>query len=385
MRRAWKIALPVTCAALIGGAMTYELVHRHHLEQLRLTQEAQAYRVRAEHGDAEAEYGLCSMYRRGRGVAQSYAEAFRWCRKAADQNNAKAQYGVGYLYYYGYGVDGDFAEALRWFHLAADQKLPNAENEIGIAYEVGNGVKPDYSEAVRWYRLAADQGYAAAEYNLGWMYADGRGVAKDRLEARKWITRAADHGDRGAKQMLGRSWPALNTVQKFELLVGLVGGVFLLFPSRVPKSEPGSQLRFLTGMTGAFILCLVLLRFLSFAYARVLQPPLVVGAFGFVMNFAGGFLIFLLLRIVSRNPVKWSLWASGVLFVAFNALVLARYFNGLPTDAAVRLLLSVNGTPLGIAIASAVLLLRAKRGGQTGGPSGRDLNVDDAIGEVIES
>jgi hypothetical protein len=384
MRRAWKIALPVTCAALIGGAMTFELVHRHHMEQQKLAQEAQAFRVRAEHGDAEAEYGLCSMYRRGRGVAQSYAEAFRWCRKAADQNNAKAQYGVGYLYYYGYGVDGDFAEALRWFHLAADQKLPNAENEIGIAYEVGNGVKPDYGEAVRWYRLAADQGYAAAEYNLGWMYADGRGVAKDRLEARKWITRAADHGDRGAKQMLGRSWPALNTVQKFELLVGLVGGVFLLFPSRVPKSEPGSQLRFLTGMTGAFILCLVLLRFLSFAYARVLQPPLVVGAFGFVMNFAGGILIFLLLRIVSRNPVKWSLWASGFLFVAFNALVLAR-FNRLPTEAAVRLLLSVNGTPLGIAIASAVLLLRAKRGGQTGGPSGRDVNADDGVGELTGS
>ena len=52
MRRAWKIALPVACAALIGSAMTFELVHRHQLEQQKLALQAQAYRVRAEQGDA---------------------------------------------------------------------------------------------------------------------------------------------------------------------------------------------------------------------------------------------------------------------------------------------------------------------------------------------
>ena len=108
MRRAWKIALPVTCAVLIGGAMTFELVHRHHMEQQKLAQQAQAYRVRAEQGDAEAEYRLAWIYNKGQGVPKSYTEAFRWYRKAADQKLAEAQYDVGYSYYYGYGVDGDF-------------------------------------------------------------------------------------------------------------------------------------------------------------------------------------------------------------------------------------------------------------------------------------
>jgi tetratricopeptide (TPR) repeat protein len=150
MRRAWKIALPVTCAALIGGAMVLEQVHRYHLEQEKLAQDAQAYRVRAEQGDAEAEYQLARMYNKGQGVQQSYGEALRWYRKAADKNHPRAQENVGYLYYHGFGVDGDFTEALRWFHLAADQKDPGAENEIGVAYEVGNGVTASYGEAVRW-------------------------------------------------------------------------------------------------------------------------------------------------------------------------------------------------------------------------------------------
>jgi len=231
MRRAWKIALPLTCAVLIGGTMTFEMVHRHQLEQQRLAEEAQAYRVRAEKGDAEAEFHLSTMYLKGWGVQQNYTEAARWCRKAADQNYAKAQDGMGYLYYHGYGVDGDFAEALRWFHLAADQKNAGAENEIGIAYEVGNGVTASPSEAVRWYQLAADQGYAAAQYNLGRLYAYGYGVPKDRLKARELMTKAADQGYLHAKQMLGRSWPSLSKIQIFELLIGLVGGVFLLTPS----------------------------------------------------------------------------------------------------------------------------------------------------------
>ncbi len=71
MRIAWKIALPVTCAVLIGGAMTFELVRRLQIDRERLAQDAQAYRMRAEKGDAEAEFHLCSMYRIGRGFRKA--------------------------------------------------------------------------------------------------------------------------------------------------------------------------------------------------------------------------------------------------------------------------------------------------------------------------
>lgn len=370
MRRAWKIALPLTCAVLIGGTMTFEMVHRHQLEQQRLAQWTQAYRVRAEKGDAEAEFHLSTMYLKGWGVQQNYTEAARWCRKAADQNYAKAQDGMGYLYYHGYGVDGDFAEALRWFHLAADQKNAGAENEIGIAYEVGNEVTASPSEAVRWYQLAADQGYAAAQYNLGRLYAYGYGVPKDRLKARELMTKAADQGYLHAKQMLGRSWPSLSKIQIFELLIGLVGGVFLLTPSLVSRFVPESQVRASTAMLGLGVLFSVVLSLLSYTFAGILAPPLVVVSIRLARNLVGGILLSLLVRMIWRNSPKWMLWASGILFVAFNGIICVCCFNRLPTDAAVRLLISTNGMPLGLGITSAVLLLRAKRDGETDGPSG---------------
>jgi hypothetical protein len=381
MRRAWKIALPLTCAVLIGGTMTFEMVHRHQLEQQRLAEEAQAYRVRAEKGDAEAEFHLSTMYLKGWGVQQNYTEAARWCRKAADQNYAKAQDGMGYLYYHGYGVDGDFAEALRWFHLAADQKNAGAENEIGIAYEVGNGVTASPSEAVRWYQLAADQGYAAAQYNLGRLYAYGYGVPKDRLKARELMTKAADQGYLHAKQMLGRSWPSLSKIQIFELLIGLVGGVFLLTPSLVSRFVPELQVRASTAMLGLGVLFSVVLSLLSYTFAGILAPPLVVVSIRLARNLVGGILLSLLVRMIWRNSPKWMLWASGILFVAFNGIICVCCFNRLPTDAAVRLLISTNGMPLGLGITSAVLLLRAKRDGETDGPSGPDEIAGTEDGE----
>ena len=380
MRRAWKIAVPLTCAVLISGAMVFEMVHRHHLEQQKLAQQAQAYRVRAEQGDAEAEFHLSTMYLRGQGVPQSYTEAFRWCRRAADQNYARAQDGMGYLYYHGYGLDGDFTEALRWLHLAADQKLPQAENEIGIAYEVGNGVTADYGEAVRWYRLAADQGYAAAEYNLGWMYANGRGITKDRLKARELITRAADHGDRGAKQMLGRSWPAFDKLDKVPLILCLAGGMILVLVYRLPKSSPESQTRFLAAIAGAVTFSFGAFMILSSVYAGALAPSYVAGGFEFATNFTGGILLSIWPQFLWRKSPKWTLWCAGILFVALIALDL-ELFNHHKNDAAIRFFPMAIGLPLGLGIASAVLLLRAKRGGETDGPSGPD-GTEEAENEV---
>ena len=84
----------------------------------------------AEEGNAEAQYTLGEMYRRGQGVAQDYSEAARWWRAAAEQGHADAQYNLGVMY-----VNGD-------------------------------GVTQDYSESVRWFRSAAEQGDATAQFNL---------------------------------------------------------------------------------------------------------------------------------------------------------------------------------------------------------------------------
>ena len=91
-------------------------------------------------------------------------------RVRAEQGDAEAQYNLGLIYRTGEGVPQDDAEAVHWYRLAADQGDSCAQFIIGQSYSRGQGVPQDSAEAVRWYRLAADQGNAEAQYNLGVMY-----------------------------------------------------------------------------------------------------------------------------------------------------------------------------------------------------------------------
>jgi TPR repeat protein len=260
MRLFWKIAIPVACVAVVGGAAVGWSAYKAKMNGQRLAEAAKACRVRAEQGDAQAEYQLSHMYYYGQGVPQDYAEALQWARKAADQGFAKAEYGTGYLYYHGQGVSQDYilaagwyrkaadqgnayaqgqlgymyshgqgvgqdyAEALRWLRKAADQGDAVAEDGLAYMYSNGQGVSQDYTEAARWYRKAADQGYPEAESGLGFLYYYGYGVQQDRAEADRWLRKAAAQGDEYAQQALSEN---LTTGRKFSLLIQLVLGMFL--------------------------------------------------------------------------------------------------------------------------------------------------------------
>src|SRR5271170_5970125 len=100
----WKIAIPVACAVLIGGAAIPWEVHRLKASHEQLAATAEACRVRAEYGDADAESSLGNSYYHGQGVPQDYAQAFLWYGKAANQNDANAQRGLGFMYQNGLGV-----------------------------------------------------------------------------------------------------------------------------------------------------------------------------------------------------------------------------------------------------------------------------------------
>lgn len=260
MRLFWKIAIPVACVAVIGGAAVGWSAYKAKVNRQRLTEAARACRVRAEQGDAQAEYELSHMYYYGQGVPQDYAEALQWGRKAADQGFAKAEYDTGYLYYHGQGVSQDYTRAAGWYRKAADQGNAYAQGELGFMYSNGqgvgqdyaeallwrrkaadqgdavaedglasmyshgHGVSQDYTEAARWYRKAADQGYAGAQSGLGFLYYYGYGVQQDRAEANRWLRKAAAQGDEYAQQALSES---LTTGRKFFLLIQLVLGMFL--------------------------------------------------------------------------------------------------------------------------------------------------------------
>ena len=77
-----------------------------------------ATKAKALQGDATAQFNLGLMYAQGRGVAQDYAAAFNWYRKAADQGSVGAQNNLGVMYEQGKGVVQDYVQAHKWFNLA---------------------------------------------------------------------------------------------------------------------------------------------------------------------------------------------------------------------------------------------------------------------------
>jgi clan AA aspartic protease (TIGR02281 family) len=161
------------------------------------------YRKAADQGLAVAQNNLGMMHEKGQGVAQDYAAALNWYRKAADQGYAPAQHSLGFMYDSGRGVLKDDVAAASWYRKAADQGDAHAQSNLGIMYAQGRGVTQDYAAALNWYRKAADQGDAHAQNNLGAMHEKGQGVAQDYAAALNWYRKAADQGLAIAQNNLG--------------------------------------------------------------------------------------------------------------------------------------------------------------------------------------
>ena len=94
----------------------------------------------------------------------------------------------------GQGVAQDYAEALKWYRKAADQGHASAQANLGVFYNKGHGVSQDYAEAAKWYRLAAEQGDAPSQCNLGALYAKGQGVPQDFVQAHVWLNLGTAEG-----------------------------------------------------------------------------------------------------------------------------------------------------------------------------------------------
>ena len=84
----------------------------------------EVWKIVAERGDADAQFGLGYMYDNGEGVLQDYEEAAKWYRKAAEQGNAYAQYNMGVSYEQGQGVPQDSKEAFKWYLKAPNKEMP---------------------------------------------------------------------------------------------------------------------------------------------------------------------------------------------------------------------------------------------------------------------
>jgi TPR repeat protein len=106
------------------------------------------------------------------------------------------------LYFRGKGVAQDYAQAATWFRAAADRDYPPAQDNLAWMYYTGTGVTLDYSEAAKWAQRAAAHGYARAQVDLGYLYEQGKGVPLDYVSAYTWYKLAVAGGDdRGADRI----------------------------------------------------------------------------------------------------------------------------------------------------------------------------------------
>jgi TPR repeat protein len=94
------------------------------------------------------------------------------------------------MYDKGQGVAQDYAAAVSWYRKAAEQGFSGSQSRLANMYYDGQGVAQDYAAAVSWYRKAAEQGDTRAQVNLGFMYAQGQGVVQNYIQAHKWFNLA---------------------------------------------------------------------------------------------------------------------------------------------------------------------------------------------------
>lgn len=225
MTQPWRAAIPPLTLALIVAILTAVHFAKERAVAHRQLIEAQACRSRADHGDADAEWRLGTMYYYGHGVSQDFTEAARRYRESAEQGNRVGEEALALCFHNGRGVPQNDAEALAWFRKSAAQGYPKAENVMGLIYEEGQGVPPDTAEALGWYHKAISDGDTAAEYNLGEMYYLGRSVPLDRKEGLRLIRDAANHGDPYAIGAITRPFTPWT---RFALVVVFLFSLFFL-------------------------------------------------------------------------------------------------------------------------------------------------------------
>lgn len=196
--------------------------------------------AKAEAGEAAAQTALAFQYHEGRGVAQNFATAAEWARRAAEAGDPMAQNLLGKYHHGGLGVEKSQEEAVRWLLAAAQtaqsaqfvhdlgQALENGADgssdaasaaqvyaqaaqaghmdsavSLGLLYQEGKGVEQDYARALELYQSAADQGHARAQNNLGLLYVRGHGVAQDYAKAASLFQASAEQGLPLAMRNLG--------------------------------------------------------------------------------------------------------------------------------------------------------------------------------------
>lgn len=119
---------------------------------------ADYFRRAADAGDAAAAYSLGVLYREGRGVEKSDAEAARWMKQAADARSVAGELEYALMLFNGIGVETDEPAAARLLVRAANRDNPAAQNRLARILAAGRGAPRNMVEAMKWHVLARGGG-----------------------------------------------------------------------------------------------------------------------------------------------------------------------------------------------------------------------------------
>jgi len=123
--------------------------------------------------------------------AEDWATALRELLPEAEAGNAEAQYRVGRIYRRGLSVPVDVDLALKWYEAAARNGSNKAMYGLGLLYDNGDQVVENSDRAECWYRLAAERGHSPAQHALSILVH----TLIEWSESRHWRERAIAQGD----------------------------------------------------------------------------------------------------------------------------------------------------------------------------------------------
>jgi TPR repeat protein len=108
----------------------------------------------------------------------------------AEQGEAAAQYMLGRFSYKGLGVRKDWLEAFNWFGEAAGRGHPGAQLALGVCYFRGEGTATNYEASILWFRKVAALNNQEARCYFDLDYGEGfsaRRKLADHFQYLAWL------------------------------------------------------------------------------------------------------------------------------------------------------------------------------------------------------
>lgn len=146
-------------------------------------------------------------------AAQTPSEAaalYRDMKVRAEAGDAEAQWEIGMMLLNGDGVTRNEREAWRWVRASGDAGHEKGMISTAVMLALGQGTAPDPAQARDWYRRAAERhGSAHALRGLAGMLITGEGGAADLTLGAAYLELASEAGDAYAARILEAIGPEL--------------------------------------------------------------------------------------------------------------------------------------------------------------------------------